>query len=299
MLLPLIATIMEAADEGFVAFDREGRCLYAGRRLGEIFGVECSALIGGPELDVMKLLASACEDPELLARAPTPVGVDLELKRPCMRVVHWRTCLLGHVSESAGWLGIVRDVTRERSAERRAQQAVSRLASMTVTDALTQVNNSRRFSEELEREHGRAARNWGTYVVLRIDIDGLRSINRDLGEPKGDVVLERVAELLKQSGREYDVLGRLQYDEFVMLLPGADTRAATTVSSRIANTIAKTPLDLGESRTVTVTVGAAVWVPPSAELGVDVVKRAGDALRQAKSRGKGSVLVIEHQSQSS
>ncbi|MGZ3474538.1 MAG: PAS domain-containing protein, partial [Polyangiales bacterium] len=59
-----LAAILEAADEGLVVFDREGRCTLAGRRLGELFGVDVTTLLGGPEADVIELLASACEEPE-------------------------------------------------------------------------------------------------------------------------------------------------------------------------------------------------------------------------------------------
>jgi GGDEF domain-containing protein len=59
----------------------------------------------------------------------------------------------------------------------------------------------------------------------------------------------------------------------------------------MSNSVAKTPLEIGEQRGVSVSIGAAVWVPPSGETGGDVVKRAGDALGQAKKNGHGEIAV--------
>jgi diguanylate cyclase (GGDEF)-like protein len=284
-----LAAILDAADEGLIVFDRSGKCLYAGRRLGELFGVDPVALIGGPEADVLKLLGSACEEAESFgpaARAPAP-GVDLDLRRPRVRVVHWQATTV----DAVGWLGVARDVTRERSAERRAHQLLQRLEAITAIDALTQLPNKRRFFEELEREHGRAARAWDSYAILRIDVDGLRAVNDEIGQPRGDEVLEQVAARLRDGRREYDLLARLEADEFIVLLPGADVHAARVVGQRMSNAVAKAPIELGDPRPITVSIGAAVWVPPSGETGADVVKRAGEALNAAKAKGPGEIRI--------
>jgi len=280
-----LAAILDVADEGFIVFDREHRCTLVGRRLGEIFGVERSALVSGPEADVLALLASACEEPETFTahveRAHTEdQSFELELKRPTLRITHFRT----HLTEG-GWIGVVRDVTRERSAERRSHQLLQRLEQITSTDALTQLPNRRRFGEELDREHGRAARAWDSYSVLRIDVDGLAVLNEELGQARGDEVLEYVADRLREGRREYDVLARWGGDEFALLIPGADAHGSRVVAQRMAAAVAREPIDFGEKRVVTVTIGAAVWIPPSGESGADVMERAAAALATAQARG--------------
>lgn len=288
--------ILEAADEGFVIFDQAGTCVLVGRRLGELFGVERSAIVGGPEVDILKLLASSCEEPEAFLAGARPGAqggsvLELELNRPRLRMAVWHAHAFQHDGESAGWIGVVRDVTRERSAERRSHQLSQRLEAITSTDALTQLPNRRRFLEELDREHGRAARAWDSYAILRIDVDGLGAINAEIGHPRGDEILEGVAQRLRDGRREYDVLARLENDEFIVLLPGADAHAAEVVANRMRDAVAANPFEVGESVRVSVAVGAAVWVPPSGEVGVDVVKRAGDALAASKRLGPGSIHV--------
>ncbi len=296
MIESTLAAILDSADEGLLVFDPTGKCRYASRRLGEIFGVDANAILGGPEGDVLQLLASACEEPDsflqLVRRgggdggAPTD-AFEVDLKRPRVRIARFQSVGI----DGGGWLGLARDVTRERSAERRSTQLLQRLEAITAIDALTQLPNKRRFMEELDREHGRAARAWDSYAILRIDLDDLEVINRDLGHPRGDEVLEQVAARLRDGRREYDLLARLEGDEFIVLLPGADVHAARVVAQRMSNAVSKTPLEIGEQRGVSVSIGAAVWVPPSGETGGDVVKRAGDALAQAKKNGHGEIGV--------
>src|SRR5258708_627606 len=157
-----LEALLDAADEGVIVFDTDGKCRWAGRRIGELFGVDARALVGGPEGDVLQLLASACEEPDVflqIVRSDSgEQGAEVELKRPRVRMARWRTIAVNDDKRRIGWLGIARDVTRERAAERRAQQLLQRLEAIVAIDALTQLPNKRRFVEELEREHGRAAR---------------------------------------------------------------------------------------------------------------------------------------------
>jgi diguanylate cyclase (GGDEF)-like protein len=292
-----LTAIFEGADEGFIVFNSERKCSLAGRRLGEIFGVERDALLNGPEPDVLELLASACEEPEafraLTKQAHEHEGeiLELELKRPMFRVVRFRT-----IPADKGWVGIARDVTRERSAERRSSQLLQRLEQITAIDALTQLPNRRRFGEELDREHGRAARAWDSYAVLRLDVDDFAGINTELGIPRGDEVLEKIAERLREGRREYDLLARWQSDEFSLLIPGADAHGAKVVAERMASAVSKEPIDVGaEKRQITVSIGAAVWIPPSGENGGDVMDRAASALARAKKKGKGELEIDTEQ----
>jgi diguanylate cyclase (GGDEF)-like protein/PAS domain S-box-containing protein len=290
---PTLNALLEAADEGVIVFDGDGKCRSAGRRIGELFGVDTRTLVGGPEGDVLQLLASACEEPDVflqIVRAEGGEGAEVELKRPRVRIARWRSMPVhDDKNHRIGWLGIARDVTRERSAERRAQQLLQRLESIVAIDALTQLPNKRRFVEELEREHGRAARAWDSYAILRIDVDGLDAINKETGHPRGDEVLEQVAARLRDGRREYDLLARLEADEFIVLLPGADVHAARIVAQRMSSAVSKSPIEIGEPRNVSVSIGAAVWVPPSGETGVDVMRRAGEALEHAKKKGAGEI----------
>jgi diguanylate cyclase (GGDEF)-like protein len=203
----------------------------------------------------------------------------------------WTSIPIVRDGAAFGRLGLVRDVTRERSAERSLKQLQSRLQDLTPVDALTGLPNMRRFREELDREHTRSARAWDSYAVLRVDVDGMQGINDELGTPIGDEVLEQIGDRLKRCRREYDVVARHDADEFIVLLPGADRVAAEAVAMRMQKSIGAHDFGLADSRAVTVSVGGCVWIPPSAESSEDILRRAGDSLARARGEGARQIRI--------
>jgi diguanylate cyclase (GGDEF)-like protein len=222
---------------------------------------------------------------------PPRVAAEIDLKRPRPRKVLWTTFPVIREGTAWGRLGLVRDVTRERSAERAQKQLQARLDQLLPVDALTGLPNLRRFREELEREHGRSTRAWDSYAVIRLDIDGMQELNDEFGVPVGDSVLEQVGECLNACRREYDVLARYEGDEFVVLLPGADALAARAVAERMLKASGGHDFELADDRKITLCAGGCVWVPPSGETGEDILRRAGVALAHARSAGRGKVLI--------
>jgi diguanylate cyclase (GGDEF)-like protein len=291
---------LEAADEGALVFDAQGVCRMIGRRAGEMFGVDPATLVGRSRGTVLTASAEACEEPDAFLRAASPArvrgaasGTEVDVRRPRPRVVICRSVAVTAPGGGAqiGRIVVLRDVTRERAAERAGKQLQASLAELTPYDPLTGLLNARRFGEELDREHGRSTRAWDSYAVLWVDVDGMAAINEQFGVPIGDEVLEKVAGGLKSCLREYDAVARLDGDAFGVLLPGADVVAAEAVAARMLRAVADQPLELEGDRRVTVSVGAAVWVPPSGETGQDVARRARTALDASKSRGAGQMEI--------
>jgi len=292
--------VLEAADEGLIVFDGDERCRMIGRYAGEVFGVEPAALVGLTRAEVLAELSKACEEPETfltVVAAAAPLGVPsvaeaVDIGRPQPRTVLCRGIPISREGRRPGRLLVIRDVTRERSGERANAQLRARLAELTPFDPLTTLLNARRFHEEIEREHGRSARAWDSYAILRLDVDGMTSINDAFGVPVGDQVLEQLASCLKSCLREYDILSRLEGDEFGVLLPGADALGVRAVADRML--LATAAVDIEPSRgarKASVSIGAALWVPPSGEAADDVFKRAGELRREARSRGTGQVQI--------
>ena len=282
-----LLAVLEAADEGMVVFDQEGRCRMMGRRVGELFGLEPAAHVGKPRMDVLAMLSACCEEPEaflatvgkndLLDGPSTLPPIDLRHPRP--RTVLWTSFPVAAGGRALGRLGLVRDITRERSAERAMRQLQAQLQELSPVDPLTGLPNQRRFREELEREHARSGRSWDSYAILRLDVTGMASLNEELGVPVGDSVLEQIATQLKATKREYDILARLEADEFVLLLPSSDAVAARSVADRISVAIAGHAFNLADGRSIALTIGGAVWRPPSEEAASSVLDRADAARR--------------------
>ena len=287
-----LSAVLDGADEGIAIFDLNGTCGMIGRRVADLFGIDPALYVGRSRAELFSVLAAACDEPEILYELAQRVGgapaaAELEIVRPRPRKVQFLMYAINEEEKTVGTVVVFRDVTRERSADRARAQLQAQLDEVTTLDALTGLPNRRRFSEDVEREHGRSTRAWDSYAVLRADVDEMRILNDEFGVPVGDAVLEKVAECLRSCRRDYDVVARFEDDEFIMLLPGADAVAAKAVAIRVFAAIDAFDFRLPGARPITMSIGAAVWVPPSGESGADIVRRAGVALLRARSRGMG------------
>jgi len=85
-------------------------------------------------------------------------------------------------------------------------------------DTLTGLPNRRMFFDRLEHAIAIAKRNSKQIAVLFVDLDRFKEVNDTYGHAAGDVILVKVANLLKSAVREVDTVARLGGDEFVVLL---------------------------------------------------------------------------------
>jgi diguanylate cyclase (GGDEF)-like protein len=126
---------------------------------------------------------------------------------------------------------------------------------LAVTDPLTGLSNYRTLINVMETEIQRSRRTGRPFAVLLLDLDGLKIINDEHGHLVGSRAICRLASVLRIHSRAMDTAARYGGDEFAVVLPEAGEEAATSVSRRICERLAKD----GEFPHVTVSVGAAVF----------------------------------------
>ncbi|MGC1366526.1 MAG: MASE1 domain-containing protein [Candidatus Acidiferrum sp.] len=143
-------------------------------------------------------------------------------------------------------------VAAEVSEHRRSEKQVRSLA---VSDPLTGLANYRQVVEALETEIKRYGRTERSFVVLLLDLDGLKKINDAYGHIVGSRALCRLADMLRLYSREMDTAGRYGGDEFVLILPETDTEAARLVAQRISKRLEED----GEAPQIFVSIGTAVY----------------------------------------
>jgi diguanylate cyclase (GGDEF)-like protein/PAS domain S-box-containing protein len=120
------------------------------------------------------------------------------------------------------------------------------LAQVSRTDPLTGCLNRRGFEERAVARLADMRRRHGTGAVVVLDIDHFKPVNDELGHAAGDELLCWVASTLNASVRPGDAVGRIGGDEFAMLLPELDARAARAALHRIARALnARAPASLG------------------------------------------------------
>lgn len=163
------------------------------------------------------------------------------------------------------------------------------------TDPLTWLFNRRHFDRRIAAETNRAMRSEHLLALLVVDVDGFKSINDRFGHQVGDQVLKGVASALTQAVRLYDVPTRYGGDEFAILLPDADTEAATRVARRILDKTAALPLPevlAAAGERISLSIGIATFPRPSADTAA-LVGAADNAMYRAKEAG-GGIRVWEH-----
>ena len=167
-------------------------------------------------------------------------------------------------------------------------QLAQRVAGLAQTDELTGVLNRRGFFERVARMRPPARQ--GALVLM--DIDRFKSVNDTHGHAVGDEVLRWFARTVRTFMRRDDLLVRMGGEEFCLLLPGFDERAAHGIAERIraefeSRSVATT--SAGPLR-VTASFGVAPFAP--ADGGLDFrLRQADEALYAAKRAGRNRVVL--------
>src|SRR2546421_1994744 len=166
---------------------------------------------------------------------------------------------------------------------------------LATTDAMTGVANHRELETYLERELQRARKTKEPLALIMCDVDHFKQINDTVGHPAGDAVLRHLTrQILVPAVRPKDLVARYGGDEFVLVLRGADSRAALAVAERIRRTVANQAvmLDGKVVSNLSLSLGIAVF-PRDGETREALVQAADQALYVAKRTGRNRVIRSE------
>ena len=211
-------------------------------------------------------------------------------------------CVLDHIprrfSESDiealnDFASIVEDEMFLRRIDEANQNLISqieRLRTRAFVDALTGVWNRGALFDLLHRELERAKRTLNPFSIAMLDIDRFKVVNDTYGHQVGDEVLRELCQRLQKSIRSYDAIGRYGGEEFVVVFPQAGIDRAASQGERLRKAIESKPFTLeADSKTLTISVG--VTTSTDDDTVQDLLKRADDALYQAKGQGRNRVIV--------
>lgn len=173
--------------------------------------------------------------------------------------------------------------------KRQAQENLNRLAS---TDGLTGLFNRTHFMMLADMSFAQAQRTKQNHTIGVMDLDHFKEINDTYGHAAGDMVLENIGQLLRESFRNADISGRLGGDEFIVLLTGVDIRQASMAAERFREKVFESSV-LYEQQTIkaTISVGLADITESDDNLN-DVIKRADLAVYQAKYSGRNRIVTL-------
>jgi diguanylate cyclase (GGDEF)-like protein len=255
-------------SHGLCMFDADETLIVRNNRYLEIYRLAPGSIEPGCSLrQVLKILTTAgvvnADQDEYITDVRSALAQDKSIQTTRELSDGRSVQIFNQPMPGGGWVATHEDVTERIRNERRTEAALPQLA------------------------------RGGSLAVVCIDLDHFKEVNDALGHPCGDKLLRMVADRLRQSVRETDILARLGGDEFAViqtLVQGQEQ--ATTFARRIVALLSE-PYDVDGHEAV---VGASIGVAIAPDDGNDpdqLLKNADMALYRAKAEGRGTVRFFE------
>jgi len=167
-----------------------------------------------------------------------------------------------------------------------------------VYDELTGLYNFRYLHSRLKEEFKRAERYHEPLSCVLVDVDHLRAHNDVGGQALGDTIIRGIAEIVKRSVREVDVVARYGGEEFLVVLPSTHLAGSVAVAERIWREVRAKVFVADKSGApvrVAVTIGVALYPSPDIKTKEALLRAADAALSHAKREGGDRVCVFQQQ----
>ncbi len=153
------------------------------------------------------------------------------------------------------------------------------------TDSLTGAANRHGLETFGQELFGHCMREGASLGILMLDIDNFKQLNDQEGHAFGDLVLVAIAKGASESMRGKDYLVRYGGEEFLIFLPDSTTREALIVAERLREKVPRLTVD-GRKNCPTVSIGIFSGIPDTSDLLTEFIRRADQALYEAKNAGK-------------
>ena len=193
----------------------------------------------------------------------------------------------------------MRDVSERNQIENKLRIALNKqkilsqkLKKIVNTDLLTGIANRRNILAILKKEFQRTQSYKEPFSLLVIDIDHLKFVNDSYGYLIGDQVLKEISQLLVKWLRNEDTVGRWGGEEFMIILPATTLQKAMEIAEHLCEQIRNLEIDTTfQPMKITISIGVTVYQADD-KTDTVILKRADDALCQAKESGRDRAIAI-------
>ncbi len=189
----------------------------------------------------------------------------------------------------------VKQLTRKvREMENEADELrlqVHKKQQLAMKDVLTGVYNRAAYEDRIVEEMSRSKRNSTPLSIVLIDCDKFKFINDNFGHKAGDLVLKKVADVMKSRARSSDFLARYGGDEFIVLLPDTAEDGAKTFAEGVRQKVANAGFN-DSGRPLDITISSGLTVVQEGDTAETAFERADKAMYLAKNAGRNDVGVL-------
>ena len=178
----------------------------------------------------------------------------------------------------------------------RLEKAKADLELLSSSDVLTGLANRRHFDAFLDTEWRTSIRYRTQLSLLFLDVDDFKAYNDHYGHQAGDVCLQKIASVIRESiHRSHDMCARYGGEEFIVLLPNTSQESALQVAEKIRKCVELEDIPHTYSRVsphVTISVGVVSMIPHAGLSQNFLIEMADKALYKAKKMGRNQIQVF-------
>ncbi|MBR8830977.1 MAG: hypothetical protein N5P05_001917 [Chroococcopsis gigantea SAG 12.99] len=171
------------------------------------------------------------------------------------------------------------------------QQAEEEVRKLSLSDEMTGLYNRRGFIFLGNRELETAKRQKASLGLVFIDLDGLKKVNDNYGHEAGDLMIKDVANLLKTSFRETDIIARLGGDEFVILHEFKEVEDSQFISERLEKCLGQFNDHNKRCYQLSFSIGQVIYTPDCNDYLETLLQKADEAMYIHKKQRKQNRLV--------
>jgi len=223
------------------------------------------------------------------------LNIGIDPARPFEGITFLLIFVFTPICTTGAYVGLILLTTERLVAEKNAHveeilASAERYKWLSDRDPLTEALNRRSFMEGalIERERVLSEKKVAALAIL--DLDHFKNINDTYGHSTGDAVLVQTVRCLRSALRSHDLLGRMGGEEFLLLLPGTQGKAAHDVCERLRQAISALRIRVGTHElTITASFGVTDLGPEPLD---ESLKKADSALYQAKESGRNRVVAF-------
>jgi diguanylate cyclase (GGDEF)-like protein/PAS domain S-box-containing protein len=283
--------LVDSAKSVIIRIDTKGKVRFFNKFAQLFFGLEEHEVLGKNIIDIVtpeegnsgEVFKEMIQDikfhPDLYSTYET------EAIRPNGRHV-WISWTNGALTSRDGEVTEVICIGSDITERKFAEDEFKRLAH---TDILTGLSNRHHFTEKLLTEIHRFNRNHKPFSFIMADIDHFKLVNDTYGHDCGDFVLKKISEVMKDSVRRIDIVGRWGGEEFVMILPETNLTGGRFTAEKVRTNISTNSYN-HKNHVIAVTMSFGVSLYDHEMVMDEIVTSADRCLYRAKMAGRNRVV---------